>query len=231
MDLASKLNEHASTLSRHFCQNIWLVLLCMLFAGLSVRTNLLGALLQENQDTLNVDPEQEFQLEERIKRIRLQQQQDVTKRSIAAGKIRKEKEREDKKKKSEAAIHQKLKGGHILGGGSDSGGPTSRKADEERRRNRPRPQQRNIRNNQPLPWGRGNTHTIDEVTQPQTNSWQQQGAGSTGSQAGSNWNTQGTHFMSPDDRWAQAERGARMRRSGGPPAPGNAPSSRGNWGR
>jgi len=50
---------------------------------------------------------------------------------------------------------------------------------------------------------------------------------------GNNWNTQGTHFMTGDERWERVERARRLRRSGGgrPPAPGHAPSSRGRWGR
>lgn len=49
----------------------------------------------------------------------------------------------------------------------------------------------------------------------------------------SNWNGEGTHFLTGDDRWERVERASRLRRSGGgrPPAPGNAPSSRGSWGR
>jgi hypothetical protein len=45
--------------------------------------------------------------------------------------------------------------------------------------------------------------------------------------------TQGRRFISADDRWARAERVNRNRRNGRGrrPDPGNAPSSRGNWGR
>ena len=42
----------------------------------------------------------------------------------------------------------------------------------------------------------------------------------------------GAHFMSDEDRWARVERARRFRRNAGPrPAPGNAPSDRGRWGR
>ena len=42
----------------------------------------------------------------------------------------------------------------------------------------------------------------------------------------------GTHFLTADDRWRRSERSASYRRGGHRrPDPGNAPSSRGNWGR
>jgi PUB domain len=55
---------------------------------------------------------------------------------------------------------------------------------------------------------------------------------STGGALASHWNSRGTHFITPDERWQrterfQAHRGGRPRR----PSPGNAPSSRGKWGR
>lgn len=48
-----------------------------------------------------------------------------------------------------------------------------------------------------------------------------------------NWNSEGTHFSTGDERWERVDRAQRLRRSGGgpPPAPGHAPSSRGRWGR
>mmetsp|Transcript_52622 Transcript_52622/g.157654 ORF Transcript_52622/g.157654 Transcript_52622/m.157654 type:complete len:390 (-) Transcript_52622:585-1754(-) len=48
-----------------------------------------------------------------------------------------------------------------------------------------------------------------------------------------NWNNEGTHFLTGDERWGRVERARRLRRGGGgrPPAPGHAPSSRGRWGR
>ena len=47
------------------------------------------------------------------------------------------------------------------------------------------------------------------------------------------WHTEGTHFVTPDERWARTERWAANRQSGRArrPNPGEAPSSRGNWGR
>lgn len=55
---------------------------------------------------------------------------------------------------------------------------------------------------------------------------------STGGALASHWNTRGTHFITPDERWERTDelrrwRGARPR----PPPPGDAPSSRGRWGR
>lgn len=47
----------------------------------------------------------------------------------------------------------------------------------------------------------------------------------------SHWNTRGTHFMTPDERWARTERNRRGGRRPRRPDPGNAPSSRGTWGR
>lgn len=42
----------------------------------------------------------------------------------------------------------------------------------------------------------------------------------------------GSSFVSPEDRWARVERASRFRRRAGRrPAPGEAPSSRGKWGR
>lgn len=50
---------------------------------------------------------------------------------------------------------------------------------------------------------------------------------------GGRWGTAGsTNMMNPDDRWARVERARNFRRSACPrPAPGNAPSDRGRWGR
>lgn len=49
----------------------------------------------------------------------------------------------------------------------------------------------------------------------------------------SRWNTRGTRFVSAEERWRRAERVNQNRRSGRARRPerGNAPSSRGNWGR
>mmetsp|Transcript_12903 Transcript_12903/g.27829 ORF Transcript_12903/g.27829 Transcript_12903/m.27829 type:complete len:424 (+) Transcript_12903:27-1298(+) len=50
---------------------------------------------------------------------------------------------------------------------------------------------------------------------------------------GGRWGNAGsTHFITPEDRWARADRARRFRGRAGPrPSPGNAPSDRGRWGR
>lgn len=54
---------------------------------------------------------------------------------------------------------------------------------------------------------------------------------SSGGVLSSRWNTRGTHFVTPDERWARTERRGRGGRRPRRPDPGNAPSSRGTWGR
>ena len=69
--------------------------------------------------------------------------------------------------------------------------------------------------------------------------WQEVSVSSTGSGGGgglllSNWNNDGTRgFLTEDERWARAERLVGLRSSGRArrPNPGEAPSSRGKWGR
>jgi PUB domain len=46
----------------------------------------------------------------------------------------------------------------------------------------------------------------------------------------SNLQQGGTHFVTPEERWTLTKRG-NQRRGRGRPSPGNAPSSRGKWGR
>ena len=61
--------------------------------------------------------------------------------------------------------------------------------------------------------------------------WQNVGV-YTGGKSGGNWNNN-RGFISDDEKWARAERISGLRRSGRArkPAPGEAPSSRGRWGR
>jgi hypothetical protein len=62
--------------------------------------------------------------------------------------------------------------------------------------------------------------------------WQSSLVGTTAG-GGHAWLHSQRGFITPDERWARAERVASLRRSGAArrPAPGEAPSSRGNWGR
>jgi len=75
---------------------------------------------------------------------------------------------------------------------------------------------------------RADPHFVAELAEPPP--WQTPLL-SSGGALSSHWNTRGTHFVTPDERWARTERrgrgGGRPRR----PDPGNAPSSRGTWGR
>ena len=76
---------------------------------------------------------------------------------------------------------------------------------------------------------RADPHFVAELAAPPP--WQTPLLSSGGALA-SHWNSQGTHFITPDQRWQRTER-LQARRGGRPrrPSPGNAPSSRGKWGR
>lgn len=76
---------------------------------------------------------------------------------------------------------------------------------------------------------RADPHFIAELASPPP--WQTPLISTVGALA-SHWNSRGTHFITPDERWQRTERfGARGGGRPRKPAPGNAPSSRGNWGR
>jgi hypothetical protein len=62
--------------------------------------------------------------------------------------------------------------------------------------------------------------------------WQETGVSSGSTGSSNNWNSH-RGFITDEERWARAERAAGLRRSGASrrPAPGEAPSSRGKWGR
>ena len=75
---------------------------------------------------------------------------------------------------------------------------------------------------------RADPHFVAELAEPPP--WQTPLVTSGGALS-SHWNTRGTHFMTPDERWARTERNRRGGRRPRRPNPGNAPSSRGRWGR
>lgn len=77
---------------------------------------------------------------------------------------------------------------------------------------------------------RADPHFVAELADPPP--WQTPlVSSSSGGALSSHWNTRGTHFVTPDERWARTERRGRGGRRPRRPDPGNAPSSRGTWGR
>mmetsp|Transcript_9001 Transcript_9001/g.9896 ORF Transcript_9001/g.9896 Transcript_9001/m.9896 type:complete len:223 (+) Transcript_9001:52-720(+) len=186
-------------------------------------TTYVQPLVQEHIDKWTFDPNRATKLQEEMKQIRGRQQNEARERAVKADQVRKEMEMEERAKKREELERQHLKGGTRLGAGEN---PSAKNKDSP-----PLPRPQSTRLNAPLPWRSGDDHihTIADVSPATAGN---QYTTSDGNQGNGNWNTTGTTFMTPDDRWARAERGARFRRNAGPrPAPGNAPSSRGNWGR
>jgi len=197
--------------------------LFILIAAHYVFKNFVQPLLQELLDKWAFDPNRTTKLQEEMKQIREWQQEKARERAIEADKVRKEKEEEEKAKKRAELERQRLKGGTRLGGEH-----SKPKKDPSAGRQQSTPN----RSNPPLPWSAGddNVHTIADVAPASNGPTSSTTSG--GNQGNGNWNTTGTTFMTPDDRWARAERAARFRRNAGPrPQPGEAPSSRGNWGR
>mmetsp|Transcript_28261 Transcript_28261/g.42737 ORF Transcript_28261/g.42737 Transcript_28261/m.42737 type:complete len:252 (-) Transcript_28261:117-872(-) len=205
--------------------------------------------------------ERERILNEEMNHIRLQQQDRAAVEAVEAEKIRQAKLSHEQQRKAEAVMHKHLRGGKRLGGTGLFQGKgkkeeilkkirlqqqeeanrlsysseveivhqSTRNDKEEQEktatitnttlRQRSREQPHRPR----TPSSANNIHTLMDYPGQST---------AVSSSGNGNWNSQGTRFMTADDRWAQSERGARLRKRGNaPPPPGQAPSSRGNWGR
>ena len=222
--------------------------LCVSFtivSGCFMTYFILKPILQERRDRkrtieLKHDSDRTAQLQEKMEQIRLLQQKKTNDISIEKEKLRKDKiQKENQRKYEETSVIQNdsNKGGRRLGG--DDGGTNVSNGVERPRRRQQQQSGSNRYSSRPPPIPNMFESNINTIAGLDHSSYEQQpttfdsDGGSGGlNNSSRNWNTQGTTFVTPEDRWARVERSAQRNRSSGPrPQPGNAPSSRGNWGR